>query len=463
MEKILAESKRSSSVAPAGCGKTQLIAKAVANHGGPRELILTHTHAGVDALRNRFVKLGAVASRYHVDTIAGWSLHVASSFPRTSTLPGYQPKTNEEYKAVYDSATRLVQLSPIQEILESSYSGIYVDEYQDCTLEQHELNKSLSETLPCRIVGDPLQGIFGFGANEIVDWDRHVIPHFDTLPGPTVPWRWKDTNEELGVWLQSVRQRLESEQDLDLRDAPINLVIGSTDPQQILRTCMSTADYGEKVIVIKQWPRQCYDLAKRLSGRYSCVEAIEAEDLYNAAAQIDSTNGMARAVAVIDFAKKCMTQGSKLNSIRNALIAGRRPAVRTNLDQCSALMAVVDDERMGLIIHALDSIAKIPGSIIYRRELLHEMKRALHAVTCGEAECLEDAAWIIRERTRRIGRRLPRYAVGTTLLVKGLEFDHAIVFDADSLDARNLYVALTRGSKSLTIVSNTEVLQPHLN
>jgi hypothetical protein len=43
--------------------------------------------------------------------------------------------------------------------------------------------------------------------------------------------------------------------------------------------------------------------------------------------------------------------------------------------------------------------------------------------------------------------------VGTTLLVKGLEFDHAVVLDADALDAKNLYVALTRGARSLTVVS----------
>lgn len=73
---------------------------------------------------------------------------------------------------------------------------------------------------------------------------------------------------------------------------------------------------------------------------------------------------------------------------------------------------------------------------------------------------MSDAAWIVRSRTRRAGRHLSRCVVGTTLLVKGLEFDHAVVLDADSYDAKNLYVALTRGSKSLTIVSRDSLLQP---
>lgn len=39
-----------------------------------------------------------------------------------------------------------------------------------------------------------------------------------------------------------------------------------------------------------------------------------------------------------------------------------------------------------------------------------------------------------------------------TLLVKGREYDHAVILDADSLNARDLYVVMTRGAKSLTII-----------
>jgi DNA helicase-2/ATP-dependent DNA helicase PcrA len=39
-------------IAPAGCGKTQLITDALARHGGSKPiLVLTHTNAGVAALR----------------------------------------------------------------------------------------------------------------------------------------------------------------------------------------------------------------------------------------------------------------------------------------------------------------------------------------------------------------------------------------------------------------------------
>ena len=58
---------------------------------------------------------------------------------------------------------------------------------------------------------------------------------------------------------------------------------------------------------------------------------------------------------------------------------------------------------------------------------------------------------------RPVGRRR---LIGTTLLVKGLEFDHAIVFDAASLSRKELYVALTRGARSLTIIFTIATLDP---
>ena len=62
-----------------------------------------------------------------------------------------------------------------------------------------------------------------------------------------------------------------------------------------------------------------------------------------------------------------------------------------------------------------------------------------------------------RYRGRPVGRKR---LIGTTSLVKGLEFDHAIVLDAGCLSRKELYVALTRGAKSLTIVSSVPILSP---
>lgn len=75
---------------------------------------------------------------------------------------------------------------------------------------------------------------------------------------------------------------------------------------------------------------------------------------------------------------------------------------------------------------------------------------------------LLDAAVSVREQHRAVGRQMPRRAVGSTLLLKGLEADHAVILDADEMNARHLYVALSRASRSLTIISGTQTIVPKL-
>ena len=53
-----------------------------------------------------------------------------------------------------------------------------------------------------------------------------------------------------------------------------------------------------------------------------------------------------------------------------------------------------------------------------------------------------------------------RFTVSRTLLMEGLQFDHAIVLDAGALDTNNLYVALTRASRTLHVLADKSVLSP---
>ncbi|WP_197706421.1 hypothetical protein [Magnetospirillum sp. 15-1] len=56
--------------------------------------------------------------------------------------------------------------------------------------------------------------------------------------------------------------------------------------------------------------------------------------------------------------------------------------------------------------------------------------------------------------------RVPKRAVGSTLLLKGLEADVVVVLNAHTLNAKNLYVAMTRGSRLLTVCSPRPELKP---
>jgi DNA helicase IV len=62
--------------------------------------------------------------------------------------------------------------------------------------------------------------------------------------------------------------------------------------------------------------------------------------------------------------------------------------------------------------------------------------------------------------TRLTGRVPERRVISRPLLIKGLEYDHAVVLNAEQYSATELYVALTRGRKSVTVVSTSHRLQP---
>src|SRR3546814_5879063 len=79
-------------VAPAGHGKTELIATAAAL--GRRALILTHTHAGVHAIRSRLKRLRVSHASVSVDTIAGWCMRYAHAFPGVA-MPRSEEPTSE--------------------------------------------------------------------------------------------------------------------------------------------------------------------------------------------------------------------------------------------------------------------------------------------------------------------------------------------------------------------------------
>src|SRR6266540_2521296 len=76
--------------APAGCGKTQLIADALKRHVEAKPvLVLTHTNAGVVALRNRLDRANVPSNSYRLSTIDGWAMRLISTFPQRS---GHDPR-----------------------------------------------------------------------------------------------------------------------------------------------------------------------------------------------------------------------------------------------------------------------------------------------------------------------------------------------------------------------------------
>jgi hypothetical protein len=100
---------------------------------------------------------------------------------------------------------------------------------------------------------------------------------------------------------------------------------------------------------------------------------------------------------------------------------------------------------------------------LYRRECVFQLREALRHCTDETFAELPNMVAAARTRARHRGRLVHRRTIGTPLLVKGLEFDHAVLlWEPDRLSVQGLYVAITRASKSLTIVSRSRTLIPNV-
>lgn len=99
------------------------------------------------------------------------------------------------------------------------------------------------------------------------------------------------------------------------------------------------------------------------------------------------------------------------------------------------------------------------GIRVYRPAFLQVLKGALRAASQSELK-FKEAVVRARERIRHLGRPVARRAVGSTLLLGGLEANVAVVLNPAAMDARHLYVALTIGAKRLVVCSATPTLAP---
>ncbi len=459
----LAGSRDGLVIAPAGCGKTYLLAEAVSCSKG-RQLVLTHTHAGVRAIRGHLKRRGVPTEKYGLTTIDGFALRYASSYPALSGWTTLIPKS-DDWKQLRLAANSVLQRKAVRQVLLASYSGVFVDEYQDCSIGQHRLLLSLAEIMPLRVVGDPLQAIFSFlGQSDFLPW-HEVETHFTEVAELTTPHRWSDRNEQLGEWLLHVRRRLIEGEDIDLQQAPIKWHRATTQIEQVrLNACLGVkAKKGETQIGLRKWRHECHRLARSLKGRYRAMETVECDDLLDWSQQIESSIGVDRAIQVLAFAELCIAGiplAVRQFGKRIAQGAQVKPR-RTDYQRVLHAIGVVRDvPSLNCVLGLMDALTELDHELVVARdELWREMKRVIREHGINSGISLRQTAWTMRNRLRQFGGSADPSALGTPLLVKGLEFDHAVVLDtADHAEAESLYVAMTRGSRTLTVVSESPVL-----
>lgn len=465
---LVASVARGSVVAAAGCGKTEQIVRAVQITEG-RRLILTHTLAGVDVIRLRLKRYKVPSDKFRIDTIAGWCLRYSVSFPMRSGLSCDAPK-DEEWNAVYEAAARLIKSGAVTRVLAASYSGVFVDEYQDCTELQHQVIKAIAAHFPVCIFGDPLQAIFDFKGQKPVDWDADVFPIFGKAGEMATPWRWRKVgNADLADWLAEVRCTLERGGAIDLTKRP-----GCVSWEQL--TNNSQFRQAKIVGVCKSVMRKAKDsqlivigdpaninlrsaLAQKLAAAgFSNIEPLGCKQLYSFAKKIEAATGHARLEIVLDFISACMTYVEKpafMNAVKSHQDGKELGATKFG-DLVKIGIAVAEGTMDESVFELMQGFHAREATRLFRREMFFAMRSALQIRFARQYDTLTDAVWDVLNRIRHTGRSIGKRSIGSTLLVKGLEFDHAVIIHADSMSRKDWYVALTRATTSITILSPSE-------
>ncbi|MCE5232774.1 MAG: UvrD-helicase domain-containing protein [Mizugakiibacter sp.] len=466
IEEALLSVQRGSVTAPAGCGKTQLIAAALHRHQGRLPiLVLTHTNAGVSALRLRLNNTGVPASAYRVATIDGFAKRVAATFPRRS---GINPLVLElanpggDYPAIRAAAIAALEGRHLDSVLSATYSRLFVDEYQDCSLTQHRIVSNLAFALPVCVLGDPMQAIFGF-AEPLVDWQADVLPNYPSVGELNDTWRWTNVGAaDLGGWLLEVRRALEAGQKIDVRTLPhrveyVHVPPGQDDirRQVALRARAETNRGSVLVIADSRNVSGRHQLASQTPGA-TVVESVDLRDLTSFGRLFDPTAADATSRLLI-FAGSLMTNLAVAQTLQrlDSIRIGRARNPPTEAE--AALLAF---ERARTLHSARQAIVCLRGQSnvrVYRHEVLERCLRAMSHAADGHCS-FHEATVLERERFRQRGRPLASRNIGSTLLLKGLEAEVAAILHPEQMDARNLYVALSRASHRIIVCSTTPIL-----
>jgi UvrD/REP helicase N-terminal domain len=457
-------------VAPAGCGKTHLIIKTLNVKPENPYLVLTHTTAGVAAIKKKLKEIGVPNFHYRVTTIDSWAVRIAKIFPASCPVQSTIEKPGIFYPQVRRAVSNFIGAGHLSDIINASYSKLLVDEYQDCDDIQHNIVCELSKILSTVVFGDPMQAIFDFGNNTLPCWESNVQSHFPQVASLDTPWRWNNAGKHrLGQWILHVRSLLIQGNKIDLNTSPNEVTwYPLTGNFQDDAQNRNNAQYQirkdnpetDSILVIGDPinKQSRYQFAKMTNG-IDVVEPVDLTDVVSFANQFDANEGITLVERVLNVAGTMMTgigSSKSLNRLK-ILIAGTNRKPPSNLEL--AALSLAKNNSRESILQLLDALENNPNTKVYRKVAFSALKAAVSNSIGKPDDTIHNAAKTIREQRRQYGdRRIPLRAIGSTLLLKGLEADHAMILNADIMNNKNLYVALSRGAKSITIFSKTPTI-----
>lgn len=487
-------------IAPAGHGKTTAIADCLnLCPDDTCQLVLTHTHAGIASLKKKFKEKKVPSHKYQLETITGFAQRYVLAFIGATALP--KPEEKAYFSTAVAKCIDLLNTPVLQHIIKLSFNGIFVDEYQDCTISQHNMILALAQNLPLHILGDPLQGIFDFENEKLVNFDNDLsgIFGFKVFNLLNYPWRWHKTNEGLGLEIMKYRKLLLGDRiDIQLLSKPENgiyveywsnpqdhysseyikwiyRIIHKYESKSTLILCPSYHEMNNHGVLTLRG-----DLKDRIrikeqfdySNSYLILDAIDGGTYYTVSKKIDQYISQCTKHSRIDpikhlFDLLCSLYVSKtfLAKWISKTKKGWRFKVKKNNDDKAESERIRDSfnkfkesPSLNSFLCVLHTLKSMRGYSNHRPDFWGEIIIcAKHASEDGTT--LYNAMNKHRSRIRHMGRKIGGKCIGTTLLTKGLEFDTVILLNADKFEDKNhFYVAISRACRNLIFITQKTVL-----
>lgn len=470
--------ERTLMIAPAGYGKTHLIAAAIIENPTEKpHLVLTHTHAGIASIRAKCSKLGGDPKLYKIETISGFAQRFVLAFTKRDNLPSL---SNDVYfDSIVKRALELFTIKSVRNIIRDSYSDIWVDEYQDCSWMQHKMIMEMGQSLPIHIFGDPLQQIYTFSGTS-VDFDKDLAGFSKSELHTPMRWQIPGHSKELGEYILNIREMLNNKEDIDLRSESCEQVQIEEIQDGLLprgksiykfRKILSALEENSVLVIIPAYSdRRKGNFSGRVNfkrqfdfkNEYFPIEAIDSKIYYRAAKCLDEFllslpniniySQLHELLITLSFNKTHINEW--INKGRNSLVVKAKDVDEYNRLR-QTLSSLQSEPSYANLQKVIEFFADKCGcSHEYLLKTIHKCFKI-----CEEGKTMYDCMCYIKNKVRMCGRKVDGKCIGTTLLTKGLEFDTVVIVDADNIqDAKNFYVAISRACKKLIIFTQKTVL-----
>lgn len=450
-------------IAPAGYGKTEEIANAVMCCEG-KQLILTHTRAGVSALQTRMKKKNIANDKFEIDTIASFCLKWCKAYPKTAVVNIPEKSSAINYSDIYRGTKRIFSYKWAKDIIHQSYKGLFIDEYQDCTQLQHTIFMGLVNVLPIRIFGDPLQGIFYWSKEDtIVNWHNFTFKIIHPL---TKAWRWENSNQRLGIILTALRKYLENALDgypvkINIRNFPGCITVLNSAQWNNGMHAYKISNYYKNIVYLSSFLRREREFARNNGGYFQCDEVKDLREVEEIIEKIEEKNNEEKTLELIKSLKNMINHiSAELNSYIENLKKGKSnfSRIKKHKELGHLLENVCKENSSKAVLEILIWFIKGKKFKIYRQEMMYRIK-SIYEYMAKENVSLYEAVDTLNNQQYFNTQRydFPRLS-SRTVLTKGLEFDCVIIDARNEMDVRDFYVAMTRAKKHIYIITDDNEL-----